>query len=323
MDGLRRSARSLALQRGHARTCSARILVCSLTILVVGLTGCGASSGSPPGPIVFSGRPDDPEAYGWQLLVMNPDGSGVRRLTRTDGDVAPSWSPDGTQVVFERATDIEGCDLSACAQIWIVDADGADERRLTPASTRSEAPDWSPDGDRIVFHQWDSDTDEIDIFVMSVDGSDLRQLTDASGQNEDPAWSPDGEHILFSRYVGDESEIYVMDAEGDELRPLTNTSESEYFPAWSPDGEQIVFERRDDVITIAVMNDDGSDDRTLFPPGAPDAGQPAWSPDGTQIAFTRYDDEIWVTDADGGNAHKLQAGPYSEPWGLDWAAARD
>jgi len=160
------------------------ILRSCLTIIAIGLTGCGAHSGPAPGPIVFSGHPADELGGGFNnLMVTNPDGTVVRRLTRRDGDVAPSWSPDGTQVVFERATFIEGCDFDpACAQIWIVDADGTDERRLTPASARSEAPDWSPDGDRIVFHQWNSSS--IDIYVMNADGSGLRQLTDGSGVNE-------------------------------------------------------------------------------------------------------------------------------------------
>ena len=86
-------------------TRSGLILRSCLVVMAIGLTGCGASSGPAPGPIVFAGHPGDELGGGYNnLMVMNPDGSGVRRLTRTDGDVAPSWSPDGTQVVFERAT---------------------------------------------------------------------------------------------------------------------------------------------------------------------------------------------------------------------------
>jgi Tol biopolymer transport system component len=281
---------------------------------------------------VLAGRPDAADAQGWQLLVMNPDGTGVRRLTHTDGDVAPSWSPDGTQVVFERATEIEGCDVNfACAQIWIVGADGTNERRLTPASTRSEAPDWSPDGDHIVFQQWnvpEGSDSGIDIYAMNVDGSDIGQLTDGPGDNEDPVWSPDGERIAFSRYGDRGYEIWVMNADGSDQQRLTRRGESEHSPAWSPSGEKIAATRQlaDDTNTIVATNDDGSEEHTLLPPGV-DGGFPAWSPDGSQIAFIGYDDVgdsvIWVMDADGANAHKLQAGPYTEPLRLDWAAASD
>ena len=133
---------------------------------------------------MFAGHPGDELGGGYNnLLVMNPDGTGVRRLTRSDGDIEPSWSPDGTQVVFRRTTFGGGCPIAACSEIWIVNADGTNARRLTSVA-RSEAPDWSPDGGRIVFHQWnvpyDYDSESVDIYVMNVDGSDVRRLTDGS-----------------------------------------------------------------------------------------------------------------------------------------------
>jgi TolB protein len=132
----------------------------------------------------------------------------------------------------------ERCDRDdACAQIWIVEADGSRERRLTPASERSEAPDWSPDGDRIVFHRWDADA--VNIYVMNVDGSDLRQLTDG-GANWRPVWSPDGERIAFTEEIDDGSaityEMRIVDAEGSE--PPNTAVE---FDRWSPDGEKIAL----------------------------------------------------------------------------------
>jgi TolB protein len=296
-------------------------------IMAVSLTGCGGSSEPEPapGPIAFYGHPEGELGDGFNnILVMNPDGTGVRRLTRTDGDVAPSWSPDGTQVGFERVPERCGRD-DACAQIWIVEADGSRERRLTPASERSEAPDWSPDGDRIAFHRWDADA--INIYVMNVDGSDVRQLTDG-GTNENPMWLSDGERIAFRKEVDDGSaityEMRTMDVEGNEL---TDTPFDVDW--WSVDGDKIAFVRQR---TIVVMNEDGSEERTIFSRG-PDPllwiHSLGWSPDSSQIAFVVYNDrvgeggEVWVTDADGGNAHKLPVGPYSEPYGLDWAPARD
>lgn len=314
-----------------------------LSIIAIGLTGCGSPSGPPAGPIVFAGHPGDELGGGYNnLMVMDPDGTGVRRLTRTDGDVAPSWSPDGTKVVYTRATAVEGCDFTVCRQIWIVDADGTDAHGLAPASAIRGAADWSPDGDRLVFDQSLRDAfgefhpDETDIYVMNVDGSDVRQLTDGPGASGGASWSPDGDRIAFTREVEGESGIietdaYVMNSDGSEQRRLTHDGESS-FSAWLPNGEQIAVARGTDatvmlpVMSIFVLNLDGSGERTLLPPGE-DVGGPVWSPDGSQIAFIRNDDlgdsGIWVMDADGGNAQKLEAGPYSEPWGLDWAAASD
>jgi Tol biopolymer transport system component len=290
---------------------------------------------------VFAGHPEGALGDGYNnLLVMNPDGTEVRRLTRRDGDVAPSWSPDGTQVVFERTTWNEDCPIAACSEIWIIEADGTGQRRLSPPSERSEAPDWSPDGKRIVFHQWnvpyDYDSESVDIYVVNTDGSEPRQLTDGSGPNEDPAWSPDGKRIAFSKEGEAGYEVWVMNADGSEQRRVTRRRVSEHSPAWSPNGEKIAVTRQSAADagcdTIVVMNDDGGEERTLLPP-TEGGFNPTWSPDGSQIAFIWCGEnlgaaeiagsDIWVMESDGSNAHALPAGSYSEPGrlGLDWIAA--
>jgi Tol biopolymer transport system component len=265
-------------------------------------------------------------------MVVNPDGTGLRRLTRTDGDGDPSWSPDGAKVAFARLNS-DTCD---CERIWVVNADGTGEQPLTSVEEDATEPAWSPDGKRIAFakrnldRESDSNKPEVDIYVMNPDGSEMTRLTDLAGVEQDPSWSPDGNQIAFEAEQGDPtetyvgSEIFVMNADGSELRPLTDTVEDEFFPAWSPDGDTIAFERRgDDGITIVLVNEDGSGERELRAPNQL-WFHPAWSPDGTQLAFITDDQEgIWVMDADGRNAHRVWSAPSSEPMNPDWAAARE
>jgi len=284
--------------------------------------GCGGAASPSPGPIVFASNAG--------LMVVNPDGTGLRRLTR-DGGIKPSWSPDGTKVAFESAPEHCDPDFLACSEIWVVNADGSGERRLTDEATRNEDPDWSPAGELIAFSRWQNnelgdleERSEIDIYAVSAEGDAPKRLTSLPGAEEDPAWSPDGKQIAFSADQGDGADIYVMDANGSHPQRLTHTEELEFFPAWSPDGDTIAFERRGGGPTkIVVLHVDAAEERELGAANT-DWGQPAWAPDGKQLAFTTDDDStIWVVDADGRNVRKVWSESLSQPWGLDWASARD
>ena len=82
------------------------------------------------------------------IWVMNADGSGQTRLTESGGsDYQPSWSPDGTQIIF--ASDRESD--SYIDDIWVMDADGSNQTRLTESGGYDYQPSWSPDGTQIVF----------------------------------------------------------------------------------------------------------------------------------------------------------------------------
>ena len=95
-------------------------------------------------------------------------------------DSAPAWSPDGRHIAFES-------NLDGDMEIFVMDADGANVRRLTDNAVHDEGPAWSPDGTRIAFSSG-ADPLRLDIWTMAADGSDARAITTYPGREESPDW---------------------------------------------------------------------------------------------------------------------------------------
>jgi Tol biopolymer transport system component len=202
-----------------------------------------------------------------------------------------------SKIVF--VTDRVGRD--APDEIYVMNADGTDERRLTVSAAGNNLfPRWSPDGKRIAFTS--NRSGDFQIFVMDADGAHLTQLTTGGGAH--PCWSPDGTRLAFTgRGVGDAPDILVIRADGTGLVNLTNSPTNEQRPDWSPDGKRIAFNgNRDGNAEIYAIDVDGTGGpvRLTSDPAADLA--PKWSPDGRQIAFESARDgnrEIYVSNADG------------------------
>jgi TolB protein len=189
-------------------------------------------SWSPDGTmIIFNSSRDNPSLRSG--YVMNPDGSGAQRV----GDIwveYPAWSPDGTKIAFESLeAGASGNDPDY--NIYVMNADGSGVTRLTDYDGQDVAPDWSPNGQQIIFTST-RENETLpgnlaplpDIWMMNADGSGQTRLTSSGG--EYAAWSPDGEYIVFGG-----ERLYVMKADGSAVTPfpMSGLTGFRWFPDWT------------------------------------------------------------------------------------------
>jgi hypothetical protein len=207
---------------------------------------------SPDGKKICFVRRYDPNETSYELCVINVDGSGFVRLTNDFNtsnetyefpDHYPSWSPDGTSIVFERQGNWEN---DYDSDIWRINPDGSGMQDLTNTldfegnELYDGDPAWSPDGQRIVF------------------------VSEREWANDDPWYRP--------------ASLYMMNSSGGSVAQLTFTGGedvSDYAPCWSPDGSKIVFIRLQSSVTrFCSINADGSGFKELLE--FEDGGCPAW-----------------------------------------------
>ena len=143
---------------------------------------------------------------------MNADGSGLRQVTRFDRpDVVPSWSPDGTHLVFLSIRP-EGL------QLYVVDRDGGEPRLLVDERFVT-GPAWSPDGAWIAFRSFPSG--EFRIRRVRAEGGESEPLTRGPSQGA-PSWSPDGKRIFFGAGGERGPNIWAVSIEDGAERAMTD-----------------------------------------------------------------------------------------------------
>lgn len=198
-------------------------------------------------------------------------------------------------------------------EIYVMDADGSNQTRLTNNSAEDAVPAWSPDGTKIAFAS--TRDGNYEIYLMDEDGSNPIRLTNNPALDLFPDWSPDGAKLAFTSLRDANYEVYVMDVDGSNQANLTNHSTPDSVPDWSPDGTKIAFRSfRDGNGEIYVMDANGSSPINLTNNPAEDTG-PAWSPDGTRLAFVSNRDgniEVYVMDANGSNPIRLTNNPAED-----------
>jgi TolB protein len=302
--------------------------------------GTGVQPVRPDGPVPAADRSAlrGRVAYSTQtgdIWVMNANGSGRRRLTRSGRhtDFDPSLSPNARYVVFRtsRGHYVPDPNGSGAEGIFVVDSRTKRLREIEPRSG-GLFPAWSPDGSLIAFSGLRARAPGDSIFVMRPNGTGIRDLGSV-GAAEVATWSADSRRIAYSGHNGDGNwALWTMNRDGGQKRQLTHPalvqpagSGGDYPGAWSPDGKQIVyssgqFKGRD----LYIIDADGGSVRRLTDWPRADSAV-AWLRSG-EIVFAHFtgDESLpkwYIVNPDGTNLRSL-------PWfygaadPLDWSQPR-
>jgi Tol biopolymer transport system component len=259
-----------------------------LVLAVAGTTPARAAYAGRNGRILFTAN-----LHGtYQLYTMEPDGTKVRPITNLHlpngfQTIQADWSPDGTKMALGLPTG--GPDHNG--DLYVMNADGTG---LTPIyanpNTGDEVPNWSPDGQDIVFAHFSvTGGSACCIYTIHADGTGLRQITNVDGFC--PVYTPDGAHIVFdSSSQGLIAALWMINVDGTGLHRLTGAKIRAGCPDVSPDGQHIAFYNNQngiDATSIFTMNIDGTGVTRLTNAGC--CHHDVWahySPDGKRIVFT-------------------------------------
>ena len=170
-------------------------------------------------------------------------------------------------------------------EIYLMDYDGHNPRKVTAHKSISMSPVWSPSGDAIAYVSFFEGNGPA-IFVADVATGHKQGVQTRGWLSTSQSFSPDGNRLAFARDVGSNVEIFVCDRDGGNLRQLTHSAGIDTNPSWSPSGKEIAFSssRGTGSPQIYVMDAEGASVRRVTFSGDYNDGA-AWSPDGTRLAY--------------------------------------
>lgn len=243
----------------------------------------------------------------FDIWTVDPATGATVQLTDTPArDSKPAWSPDGRAIAFARD-----------AGLWVMSADGNDQRLLTPG-VEPEGIDWSPDGRTIAYG---SNRLGAQIRAVNPDGSDDRVLLELDAPFACcPSWSPDGDELVIAvDEAGDGGaiDLYIVRAADGRLRQLTTAIGDDTSPAWSRAADRIVFQS-DATANLSIIAPDGSELEAITRVGTRGVAS-AWSPTADRIAWIDQSGELNAISLTGdGLPDRIPVPGRANPSGLAW-----
>lgn len=244
--------------------------------------------------------------------------TGARQLTSGKENGGPdgsmTWTPDG-KIVYRSLA-------GGNPDIWVMDADGHNQKQLTDDAFSERSPSVTPDGRYIVFDSYRSGT--LQLWRIDIDGSNLKQLTTGIGAFA-PSCSSDGKWVVFGSFGASGFIIWKVSIDGGEPVLVTNKYASN--PAVSPDGKLIAcyfLDQQTRVTKIALLPFEGGDPVKLFdlPQTASRGESVHWTPDGRAVTYINTRgivSNIWLQPIDGSPTKQLTDFKTDRVFSFDWS----
>jgi len=233
----------------------------------------------------------------WRVAVHRLSDEIVKRLTGEDGIAQ-------TKIAFVSNT-------TGTKEVYVMDYDGANRRRVTRGSQMAIYPDWFPDRTRIAYTSFIGPRQEL--HSVGVSSGDTERLTVFPGLNAFASVSPDGSEILMTLSKDGNPEVYRLRADGSGARRLTYGRSTESSPCWSPDGRRVAFvSDRSGRPQIYLMSSTGGTGERVTFQGYYNTS-PDWSPRGDLIVYTSRTEgvfQICTVDVETNEVVRLTTGPH-------------
>lgn len=199
----------------------------------------------------------------YEIFESDLNGAKIKKLTKALGyDAEGSYSPDGKYIAFasnrsqyekngytEEDKKIIEKDASYAMEIYIMNSDGTNVKRLTTSKGYDGGPFFNADGSKITWRRFTPDGNRADIFTMNADGTDQRQVTKLDVMSWAPFFHPSGRYIIFTTSALGYAnfELFIVEATGNG-KPIRVTFEDGFdgLPTFSPDGRKISWTRRNE-----------------------------------------------------------------------------